>query len=67
MEAFEAAIFMGADFIELDVVLTKDLDVLVMHDPFLSKITNIEDFPQFESRKKIREYDNVLMNDWWVD
>ena len=44
MEAFEAALYQGADFIELDVVLTKDKKVLVMHDPYLSRITNIHQF-----------------------
>ena len=41
LEAFEAALYQGADFIELDVVYTKDKDLLVMHDPFLTRITNI--------------------------
>lgn len=44
MEAFEAALYQGADFIELDVVLTKDKKVLVIHDPYLSRITNIHQF-----------------------
>jgi len=45
--AFEAALYAGADFIELDVVYTKDNRLLVMHDPYLHRITNamIEDFP----------------------
>ena len=41
MEAFESALYQGADFIELDVVYTKDKELLVMHDPFLTRITNI--------------------------
>jgi glycerophosphoryl diester phosphodiesterase len=45
--AFEAALYAGADFIELDVVYTKENRLLVMHDPFLHRITNamVEDFP----------------------
>ena len=45
LQAFEAALYQGADFIELDVVYTKDMELLVMHDPFLTRITNIRDFP----------------------
>ena len=41
LEAFSAALYQGADFIELDVVYTKDKELLVMHDPFLTRITNI--------------------------
>ncbi len=34
----------GADFIELDIVYTKEKYPLVMHDPFLTRITNIKNF-----------------------
>ena len=43
LEAFEAALYQGADFIELDVVYTKEKYPLVMHDPFLTRITNIKE------------------------
>ncbi len=43
LESFEAALYQGADFIELDVVYTKEKYLLVMHDPFLTRITNIKD------------------------
>ena len=43
LEAFSAALYQGADFIELDVVYTKDKELLVMHDPFLTRITNIRE------------------------
>lgn len=45
--AFEAALYSGADFVELDVVYTKDNRLLVMHDPYLHRITNalIDEFP----------------------
>lgn len=44
LEAFEAALYQGADFIELDVVYTIEKIALVMHDPYLSRITNVKDF-----------------------
>lgn len=43
LEAFSSALYQGADFIELDVVYTKDKELLVMHDPFLTRITNIRE------------------------
>lgn len=45
--AFEAALYSGADFVELDVVYTKDNRLLVMHDPYLHRITNamVDEFP----------------------
>lgn len=42
LQAFSAALYQGADFIELDVVYTKDMELLVMHDPYLTRITNIK-------------------------
>ena len=50
LEAFEAALYQGADFIELDVVFTKEKELLVMHDPFLTRITNIKDISDFATR-----------------
>jgi glycerophosphoryl diester phosphodiesterase len=45
LQAFSAALYQGADFIELDVVYTKEKQLLVMHDPFLTRITNIKQKP----------------------
>jgi len=40
LEAFRAAIRLGADGIELDVQLTRDREVVVIHDPWLERTTN---------------------------
>jgi glycerophosphoryl diester phosphodiesterase len=40
-QSFKAALYSGADLIELDVVFTKDDHLLVMHDPYLRRLTNI--------------------------
>ena len=47
LEALEAALYQGADFVEFDIVYTKELYPLVMHDPYLTRITNIKDKPEF--------------------
>lgn len=37
---------MGADYIEQDVVMTKDNEVIVLHDPYLERVTDVmEQFP----------------------
>ena len=38
--AFEAAMDAGADMIELDVLLTKDRKIVVIHDESLDRTTN---------------------------
>ena len=50
LESFESALYQGADFIELDIVYTKEKYPLVMHDPYLTRITNIKQKSQFSTR-----------------
>jgi hypothetical protein len=38
-----------------------------MHDPFLSRITNVGAFKTFEKRKEKRFYNNTDMLDFWTD
>ena len=64
LESFAVGINSYTDFIELDVVLTKENDTLVMHDPFLSRITDIESHPEFATRKRERQFDNKTKLDW---
>ncbi|MFT5451992.1 MAG: glycerophosphoryl diester phosphodiesterase [Enterobacterales bacterium] len=35
------AFAMGADYIEQDVVMTKDNELIVLHDPYLDRVTNV--------------------------
>lgn len=51
-----------ADFIEADVVMTKDGVPICRHDLFLSKTTNIASLPEFADRK--RTIDG--REDWWA-
>lgn len=67
LPAFIVAIYGNTDFIELDVVLTKDRDLLVLHDPFLSRVTNIAEFPAFADRRTTRLVDNQTITDFFVD
>src|SRR5262245_10445554 len=47
LEAAAMAHAMGADFIEQDVVLTKDDQAIVLHDIHLETVTNVaKTFPQ---------------------
>jgi len=63
LEAYELGIDQGADFVEPDLVLTKD-DVLVSrHDRYLSTTTNVADHPEFADR----EVEKEGRTDWWVE
>jgi glycerophosphoryl diester phosphodiesterase len=67
LQAFSAALYQGADFIELDVVYTKEKQLLVMHDPFLTRITNIRNKTEFATRYDTRTYNGASKTDWWTD
>ncbi|WP_046244911.1 glycerophosphodiester phosphodiesterase [Hymenobacter terrenus] len=66
LEAYQKAIEDGADFIEQDLVLTKDLVLVCRHEPMLSGTTNVADLPEFASRKTTKMVDGVAYNDWFV-
>jgi glycerophosphoryl diester phosphodiesterase len=53
LESKVAAYFMQADYIEQDVVLTKDFKLLVLHDIYLDEVTNVADV--FPDRKRIND------------
>jgi glycerophosphoryl diester phosphodiesterase len=67
LQAFEAAWYQGADFIELDVVYTKEKELLVMHDPFLTRITNVKNITEFNDKYETRVYGGKNKTDWWTD
>ena len=66
LEAYKLAIEQGADFIEQDLVLTKDQVLVCRHEPMLSGTTNVADLPQFASRKTTKVVDGVTYNDWFA-
>ncbi|WP_375419241.1 glycerophosphodiester phosphodiesterase [uncultured Hymenobacter sp.] len=66
LEAYQRAIDLGADFIEQDLVLTKDQVLICRHEPMLSGTTNVADLPQFASRKTTKMVDGVPYTDWFA-
>ena len=67
--AYRQAIDDGADVIECDIVITRDLELVCRHDPWLSQTTNINDVPKFESRKRSEYIPSVKpkdITDWFV-
>jgi glycerophosphoryl diester phosphodiesterase len=56
LEAKVAAYFMGSDYLEQDVVLTKDNQTLVLHDIYLDEVTNVAKVYPERRRKDWRFY-----------
>jgi len=60
--AYRMGIEMGADYIEPDLVMTKDGKLVARHDVYLSDSTDVADHPEFaDRRREIRG-----KTDWWV-
>lgn len=52
LEAYALAIEIGADYVEPDLVVTKDGHLIARHEPNLIGTTNVQDLPQFAARKR---------------
>ncbi len=57
MLAFRRAIEMGTDYIELDVQVTRDGEIVIMHDETLERTSNGEGFIADHTLAQIRELD----------
>jgi glycerophosphoryl diester phosphodiesterase len=66
LEGYKLAIDMGADFIEPDLVATKDGELIARHEPMLSTTTDVATHPEFASRKSTRAVDGEEKTDWFA-
>ncbi len=66
LEAYRKAIEMGADFIEPDVVVTKDGHLVARHEPNITATTDVSQRPEFAARKTTRLVDGVKESGWFV-
>lgn len=67
MAAYKRAIEHGADFIEPDLVMSKDGVLIVRHDRYLGGSTNVSDLAEFADRKSTKELDGKPKTDWWAE
>ncbi len=40
--------------------------MIVSHDVYLTRVTDIENHPEFADRKIKRILDGYIMDDWWI-
>jgi len=57
LAAYTLAIEQGADFIEPDLVATKDGHLIARHEPVLDATTDVTSHPEFANRNTTRELD----------
>ena len=65
--SYTRAIEQGADYIEPDLVLTKDGVLVARHENEISETTNIADKPEFADRKTSKTIDGHKMTGWFTE
>ncbi|MFP5455928.1 MAG: glycerophosphodiester phosphodiesterase [Alphaproteobacteria bacterium] len=65
--AYRLAIEQGADFIEPDLVMTKDDVLVVRHENEISGTTDVADHPEFSDRKTTKTIDGRSISGWFTE
>jgi glycerophosphoryl diester phosphodiesterase len=66
LEAYRLAIKLGADYIEPDLVATKDGVLIARHEPDITATTDVADHPEFADRKTTKVVDGVPTEGWFA-
>lgn len=66
LESYTLAIEKGADFIEPDLVATKDGYLIARHEPVLNDTTDVAEHPEFASKKTTKLLDGILTEGWFA-
>ena len=59
LESYALAIELGADFIEPDLVMTRDGHLIARHEPNIINTTDVREHPEFASRRRVVMLDGV--------
>ena len=66
LEAYALGIALGADYIEPDLVATKDGQLIARHEPNLIDTTNVKSLPQFADRRRTVMLDGVATDGFFA-
>jgi glycerophosphoryl diester phosphodiesterase len=66
LEAYALGIELGADFVEPDLVATKDGRLIARHEPNLIATTNVASLPQFAARRRSVVLDGIPTDGFWA-
>ncbi|HET7518890.1 MAG TPA: glycerophosphodiester phosphodiesterase [Actinomycetes bacterium] len=67
LASYRLAIGMGADFIEPDLVSTKDHVLVARHENEISATTDVADHPEFASRRTTKTIDGTRLTGWFTE
>jgi glycerophosphoryl diester phosphodiesterase len=67
LAAYEKAIADGADFIEPDLVPTKDGVLVARHEGNIAETTNVAQHPEFAARRTVKVIDGRAQEGWFTE
>lgn len=67
LAAYSTALLHGADFIEPDLVATRDGVLVARHENEISTTTDVADHPEFAERKRTQYIDGVDVSGWFTE
>lgn len=67
LAAYAVAILQGADFIEPDLVLTRDGELIARHDNRLDLTTDVAARPAFAPRRCMKDVDGASVSGWFSE
>ena len=67
LASYDLAISMGADFIEPDLVSTKDGVLIARHEPNITGTTDVSSRPEFAARRTTRTVDGGAETGWFAE
>ncbi|WP_020663950.1 glycerophosphodiester phosphodiesterase [Amycolatopsis benzoatilytica] len=67
LASYELAYRMGVDYVDVDLVPTKDGQLVARHEPEIGGTTDVADHPEFASRKTTKVIDGMSMTGWFTE
>lgn len=67
LAAYERAIDQGADYIEPDLVVTKDLELVARHENELSDTTDVASREEFSDRRRTKDIEGQRVAGWFAE
>src|SRR5690349_18973543 len=67
LDAYRLAIQQGADYIEADLVVTRDGQLVARHENQLSWTTDVAEHPEFAARRRTKTIDGVVTTNWFTE
>jgi glycerophosphoryl diester phosphodiesterase len=67
LASYQLAIDMGADYIEPDLVSTKDGVLVARHENDITGTTDVADHPEFADRRTTKTIDGVEVTGWFTE